>query len=76
MREGRRAEGSPTPAYAPKAVPGNAGQARRKVPHGWISGDDEFGRPYAFRRRLDRIQERYLLADRSPETFAWVSSEP
>jgi SRSO17 transposase len=33
-----------------------------KLPHGWIAGDDELGRPYAFRRRLDRLGERYLLA--------------
>jgi SRSO17 transposase len=34
----------------------------KKLPHGWLAGDDELGRPYAFRRRLDRLQERYLLA--------------
>jgi SRSO17 transposase len=33
-----------------------------KLPHSWIAGDDEMGRPYAFRRRLDRFGERYLLA--------------
>ena len=33
-----------------------------KLPHGWIAGDDELGRPYAFRRGLDRMKERYLLA--------------
>jgi SRSO17 transposase len=33
-----------------------------KLPHSWIAGDDEMGRPYAFRRRLDRLGERYLLA--------------
>jgi SRSO17 transposase len=33
-----------------------------KLPHGWIAGDDELGRPYAFRRRLDRMKEHYLLA--------------
>lgn len=32
------------------------------LPHGWVAGDDELGRPYAFRRRLDRRGERYLLA--------------
>lgn len=36
----------------------NGGQ----LPHGWIAGDDEMGRPYWFRRRLDRLGERYLLA--------------
>jgi len=28
------------------------------LPHGWIAGDDEMGRPYWFRRRLDRLGER------------------
>jgi SRSO17 transposase len=30
--------------------------------HAWITGDDEMGRPYWFRRRLDKLDERYLLA--------------
>jgi SRSO17 transposase len=33
-----------------------------KLPHTWIAGDDEMGRPYTFRRRLDGLRERYLLA--------------
>jgi SRSO17 transposase len=32
------------------------------LPHGWIAGDDEMGRPYWFRRRLNHLGERYLLA--------------
>lgn len=32
------------------------------LPHSWITGDDEMGRPYWFRRRLARLDERYLLA--------------
>jgi SRSO17 transposase len=32
------------------------------LPHSWIAGDDEMGRPYWFRRRLDNQKERYLLA--------------
>ncbi len=32
------------------------------LPHQWIAGDDEMGRPYWFRRRLDRLGERSLLA--------------
>ena len=32
------------------------------LPHGWIAGDDEMGRPYGFRRRLASVGERYLLA--------------
>jgi SRSO17 transposase len=31
------------------------------LPHGWIVGDDEFGRPAAFRAQLRRRQERYVL---------------
>ena len=33
-----------------------------QLPHGWIAGDDEMGRPYWFRRRLAVLGERYLLA--------------
>jgi SRSO17 transposase len=32
------------------------------LPHGWIAGDDEMGRPYWFRRRLAALGERYRLA--------------
>jgi SRSO17 transposase len=32
------------------------------LPHAWIAGDDEMGRPYWFRRRLVDLGERYLLA--------------
>jgi SRSO17 transposase len=32
-----------------------------QLPHAWVVGDDEFGRPAWFRRALDRAQERYLL---------------
>jgi len=33
-----------------------------QLPHAWIAGDDEMGRPYWFRRRLDTLGEQYLLA--------------
>jgi SRSO17 transposase len=33
-----------------------------KLPHGWITADDEFGRPAGFRRELRDRNERYLLA--------------
>ena len=33
-----------------------------KLPHSWVTGDDEFGRPYSFRRGLHDRDERYLLA--------------
>ncbi len=32
------------------------------LPHAWIAGDDEMGRPYWFRQRLDRLGEQYLLS--------------
>jgi SRSO17 transposase len=32
------------------------------LPHAWIAGDDEMGRPTWFRRRLRELEERYLLA--------------
>jgi len=32
------------------------------LPHGWLTGDDEMGRPYWFRRRLVALGERYMLA--------------
>ena len=31
-----------------------------EVPHGWVTGDDEFGRATAFRAQL-RLRERYVL---------------
>ncbi|MGH9442189.1 MAG: IS701 family transposase, partial [Thermoanaerobaculia bacterium] len=39
-----------------------------KLPHQWIVGDDEFGRPAHFRRTLRRNGERYLL-DVAPNTL-------
>ncbi len=33
-----------------------------QLPHGWVAGDDEMGRPAWFRQRLARDGERYLLA--------------
>jgi SRSO17 transposase len=33
-----------------------------RLPHAWIAGDDEMGRPYWFRRRLNVLGEQYLLA--------------
>jgi SRSO17 transposase len=32
------------------------------LPHGWVAGDDEMGRPAHFRRDLRDLGERYLLA--------------
>jgi SRSO17 transposase len=39
------------------------------LPHSWIAGDDEMGRPYWFRRRLAALGERYLLAVPSNTTI-------
>jgi len=33
-----------------------------RLPHAWIAGDDEMGRPSWFRRRLNALGEQYLLA--------------
>lgn len=38
------------------------GEHGPSLPHSWITGDDELGRPYAFRRKLHDLGERYLLA--------------
>lgn len=34
----------------------------KDLPHSWITGDDELGRPIAFRRKLQALKEQYLLA--------------
>ena len=33
-----------------------------QLPHSWVTGDDELGRPAGFRRELRNRSERYLLA--------------
>ncbi len=33
-----------------------------RLPHAWVAGDDEMGRPYWFRRRLNALGQQYLLA--------------
>jgi SRSO17 transposase len=33
----------------------------KDLPHGWVTGDDEFGRPARFRAWLRRERERYVL---------------
>lgn len=37
-------------------------EQRESLPHGWVAGDDEMGRSSLFRRDLDDLGERYLLA--------------
>ncbi len=46
------------------------------LPHGWIAGDDEMGRPYGFRRRLASLGERYLLAVPSNTAIRDLEVEP
>jgi SRSO17 transposase len=46
------------------------------LPHGWISGDDEMGRPAWFRRKLDARTERYLLAVPSNTSIRDLGAEP
>jgi len=46
------------------------------LPHRWIAGDDEMGRPYWFRRRLAALEERYLLAVPSNTAMRDLEVEP
>jgi SRSO17 transposase len=46
------------------------------LPHSWIAGDDEMGRPYWFRRRLAAWGERYLLAVPSNTALRDLETEP
>jgi len=46
------------------------------LPHTWVTGDDEMGRPYWFRRHLDQLDERYLLAVPSNTQVRDLESDP
>jgi SRSO17 transposase len=46
------------------------------LPHGWISGDDEMGRPAWFRQKLATRHERYLLAVPSNTSIRDLEVEP
>ena len=46
------------------------------LPHGWIAGDDELGRVYWFRRRLQTSGERYMLAIPSNLLIRDLDAEP
>jgi len=48
----------------------------RLLPHGWVAGDDEMGRPAWFRRKLDRSGEHYLLAVPSNTTIRDLDAKP
>jgi len=46
------------------------------LPHAWIAGDDEMGRPAWFRRELAGRGERYLLAVPSNTTIRDLEADP
>jgi len=46
------------------------------LPHRWMAGDDEMGRPSWFRRRLDALGERSMLAVPSNTSMRDVEGEP
>jgi SRSO17 transposase len=46
------------------------------LPHCWITGDDEMGRPSGFRRDLRALDEQYLLAVPSNTYIRDLQSEP
>jgi SRSO17 transposase len=47
-----------------------------ELPHRWVAGDDEMGRPAWFRRRLADDDERYLLAVPSNTTVRDLEEQP
>jgi SRSO17 transposase len=46
------------------------------LPHSWVSGDDEMGRPAWFRRSLKERKEQYLLAVPSNTSIRDLEAEP
>lgn len=46
------------------------------LPHAWITGDDEMGRPSWFRQRLRALDEHYLLAVPSNTSIRDLEVEP
>ncbi len=46
------------------------------LPHGWVAGDDEMGRPAWFRKGLADDGERYLLAVPSTTTVRDLEAKP
>jgi SRSO17 transposase len=46
------------------------------LPHGWVAGDDEMGRPAEFRRELRARGERYLLAVPSNTQVRDLETDP
>jgi SRSO17 transposase len=48
----------------------------KALPHGWVAGDDERGRPVWFRKRLAADKERYLLAVPSNTSIRDLEATP
>jgi SRSO17 transposase len=46
------------------------------LPHAWVTGDDEMGRPYGFRRDLNDLGEQYLLAVPSNSLIRDLEADP
>jgi SRSO17 transposase len=46
------------------------------LPHSWVAGDDEMGRPMSFRRNLSTRGERYLLAVPSNTLIRDIKAAP
>jgi SRSO17 transposase len=46
------------------------------LPHAWVTGDDEMGRPYRFRRDLNDLGEQYLLAVPSNTLIRDLEADP
>jgi SRSO17 transposase len=46
------------------------------LPHRWLAGDDEMGRPYGLRRRLEALGEQYVLGVPSNTLRRDVEVEP
>ena len=59
-----------------KLALGMLDQHGAKLPHRWIAGDDEMGRPYWFRRDLQQRGEQYLLAVPSNTLIRDLEVEP
>src|SRR5271157_1160923 len=48
----------------------------KSLPHSWIAGDDEMGRPSRFRLQLRALGQRYLLAVPSNTTVRDIEAPP
>ena len=48
----------------------------KALPHTWIAGDDEMGRPSGFRLELRALGQRYLLAVPSNTTVRDIEAPP